>query len=225
MNIENLSFTTEYNVASCLGDVDVNRFCQEINGNLIARNYEDETEQTIIGKLTGFKILLDEGVNNDWNAYDIFDAQRTIFSIAEIIYDFETDSWNKKIEKFYDNNIVENDLLILDRIEILPAYKGFGIGKRWIKDFYMNFSQEVSLFVLKAFPLQLEADAALGQNMEWREKMNYSNDEQNEKKANAKLLNYYKSIGFQLIPKLSKDILFINPCLSNKKLDKIVFDL
>jgi hypothetical protein len=48
--------------------------------------------------------------------------------------------------------------------------------------------------------------------------------EMDPKKAFDKLAAFYKSIGFQTIRGISKEIMLINPLLRNKKFDAIELD-
>ncbi|GEN69615.1 hypothetical protein [Chryseobacterium rhizosphaerae] len=126
------------------------------------------------------------------------------------------EDWNETIIEKFQHEIYENDLLILSRIEILPEYRGVGIGHKWIKDFYVNFIQGCGLMALKVFPLQCESDHTLGRDKDWCDEMGYDKMEKGND-AFESLLQFYLKIGFQIFSDISKTIIFINPLLRNEK--------
>lgn len=99
-------------------------------------------------------------------------------------------------EIFYES--FNSNLLNIDRIEILPEFRGSGYGKKVIKDIILRFNSSFGLAIIKAFPLQLEAEIG---NDEWREKMQYSEIEFDSTKAMKSLYRFYKSMGLKQISK------------------------
>ncbi|UWX60371.1 hypothetical protein N0B40_18470 [Chryseobacterium oranimense] len=223
LDLENNCFLIEYKIFSNLGDKGSYRFSQTIYGELSVSDEMGNNKKTI-GKLTGEKLLLNEARNHNWDSQSIFDNEAHTLEIGEAIYDFDYEDWHDNIKNKFDEEIYENDLLILSRIEILPKYQGKGIGQKWIKDFYINFIQGCGLMALKVFPLQCESDYTLGRDQNWCDEMKYSNMEKGGD-AFESLLKFYLKIGFQIFPEISKKIVFINPFLRNEKFEQIKFDL
>jgi GNAT superfamily N-acetyltransferase len=212
-----------YNIESCLGNIDFMRYRQKITGRIIEVNeYGEEINQ--IGKIVGDKLLLSLAINDGISRFDIFDVEAHLMQIGEIVYDFDCMDWHSSIYNFYGGEILNQDLLILNRIEILPPYRKNGIGKYVIKDFYSNFIQGAALFALKCFPIQHEAGVMENKD-EWNNLMGYDKMERNFKKAFNRLSNYYKKIGFDNVPELeSNEIMFINPVFKNKNFKKIILN-
>jgi GNAT superfamily N-acetyltransferase len=221
---EDYEFKIEYNIESALGDLGETRFCQNIHGKLLANLSYDGTNESLVGKLFGRKLLLDDALNADFDFYGIFDNYSSTFDIGEVIFDFESGDYKKILLEHYENTVSHLNLLILERIEILPDFRKNEIGKKFLKDFYNNFHQGCDLVVLKVFPIQLEFDSPLGRDEFWHKKMEYNNLEKDEELAKYKLLNFYTKMGFEFIPELSDDLVFICPPLKNEKLDAINMD-
>lgn len=212
-----------YNIESCLGDLDFMRYRQKIIGRIIEVD-ECGKEINQVGKIVGDKLLLGMAINDGKSLFNIFDVEAHLMQIGEFVYDFDSRDWDDSIYDFYNNQVEYNDLLILSRIEILPMYRKNGIGKYVIKDFYNNFIQGASLFVLKCFPIQHEC-GLLDEKNEWNNSMEYDRMETKFKLAFNKLSGYYKKIGFELIPKLNNnEIMFINPIIRNKNFEKIILN-
>lgn len=220
-DLENINLSTEYRIASYLGDQDSYRFLQTIEGELKISDDMGNCIKTI-GKLIGKKLLLSEAINYNLDIESIFDNESHTFEIGELIYNFADQDWSENIRDKYDDQIQENNLLILSRIEILPEYQKQGIGKKWIKDFYLNFIQGCGLMVLKVFPLQYESNHTLGRDKNWCDEMGYEKMNKNEDSFES-LLQFYLKVGFEVFPDISKKYVFINPILRNKKFEKIEF--
>lgn len=218
----NFFYRTTYHILSYLESAENQRFAQEIIGEIIQWNEEQQSE-TIIGRIKAYKLLLGLAAENGWDALSIFDAEQLTLNIGEDIYDFQTDTWDQNILKFYDYDLDGSDVLIGARIEILPAYRGQGISKKAIRDLYNNFISGCALFVIKCFPLQSEA-LIEPRSEPFAVSMCYDQMERDHKKAFGKLSAFYKSVGFQTIPKLNKDIMLINPLKQNKKFEAIELD-
>jgi GNAT superfamily N-acetyltransferase len=211
-----------YKIFSSLEYTENNRYVQDITGEITRLN-EDQQTYTVIGHLSAYKILLGVAEEAGWDAFSIFDVYHYTLEIGEQVYDLQKDTWDDKILKYYDDNVFGSDLLIGSQIEILPAYRGQGIGPKAIKDLYNNFIQGCALFAIKCFPLQSEA--LLDERSEpFAVSMCYDKMEKDYRKAFRRLSKFYKSIGFENIPGLPKEIMLINPWLGNKKFEAIELD-
>lgn len=215
-------FAINYKIHSSLGCIENSRYNQEIIGEI---NYIDEDSNIIekAGEITANKLLLGVGIDNGWDAHSIFDNEGHLFEIGESIYDFSENDWQESINEYYHYDIHGLDVLILSRIEILPKYRSNSIAKYAIKDLYNNFSSNAGLFVLKCFPIQFEA-GILEKRNEWQMAMDYDKMEKDIEKATYKLLAFYKQLGFELIPAVGDELMFINTAVKNKKFDEILLE-
>ena len=124
--------------------------------------------------------------------------------------------WQEKIDESFNSNI-----LYLDRIEILPEYRGKGYGKLITKDILLRLNSSYGIAILKAFPLQLEVSHpnSSKQDSEWNTKMNFKQMEQDSNIAKKQLYNFYKKMGFKRYKR--SEYFYLNPAFPNPKLDKI----
>ena len=52
---------------------------------------------------------------------------------------------------------ISRNLLVIDRLEVLPEYRGCGLARVMLEDAIRLFSRRIDIVALKAFPLQFEA--------------------------------------------------------------------
>jgi hypothetical protein len=89
------------------------------------------------------------------------------------------------------------DVLILDRIEVLAAYRKHRIGLAAACSFIDTFGGDTDgLVVGTPHPLQFSTDT-LAANKEWAQKMQYENFSRNKKLATTKLQNHWAKLGMK----------------------------
>lgn len=187
---------SEYAVLSHLGEIEGNRFCQPIFGKLFLTNEQGDREKEI-GSLTAFKILLGNAMDARISAFDIFDMEGDRFDLGETIFaDFSKYELHPAIVKHFEDDFNWPDILVLESIEIDADYRGSNLGKYLVKDFCNNFKSGVQLVI---------AD--------------FRNCPDNER-----LIFYFKRIGFDSIPAVSKTLMFLNPAFNNPGMDEIILD-
>jgi hypothetical protein len=211
-----------YIIESGYGILANGRYCQRIDAQILETD-DFGNPQTIIGGLTAYKLLFDIARNNDLDLLEIADYDANAMIVAEHLYKTDEPDWKEEVEKAF-TDLAEASCLILSRIEILPAYRGLGIGLKAIKDLYNNFIQGCSLFALKCFPPQCDPENGITSNY-LRIMMNYGAFESDCDKAIKKLKKYFENLGFESIPGLEdEDIMAICPLLKNKKFDAILLE-
>jgi len=219
-NIEflDLTYSFESGIGAASAERYLNEYTIEINGDGFDNN-GNEIKPVLIGKAKVTLVLLSLAINNGFSYYQIFDTSEELLELGNVVFDLEQEQYNEVVEH-YHYDALNSNLLFIDRIEILPAYRNAGWGKKVIKDILCRFSGCYGLMVLKSFPLQLKADR--DNTDDWNMQMEFDKLEQNEKVAITKLNSFYKSIGF--VKLLEDDYFFYNSELKNSKLDKIKID-
>lgn len=219
--MEEFYYRIDYKFTSPLGYLEGSRYVTTISGDIIQED-EDGENVAIAGRITLHIVLVSLAQDNNYDLYEIFDEDAPLFEIGQAIFDFQYGEIKDKIRDYYNGEIVNSDIFVIERIEILPPYRGNNLGKKLLKDIYNRFSGACGLFVLKSFPLQFEMGVT--ENSEWNKQMKLDAFEKNGKKAVQKLKCFYKSCGFETIPGISSDLMFVNPLMGNSKMDKIEFE-
>ena len=215
----------QYSIESAFIASGVARYKQHINGVIYYSPAMSEPDYVVeIGKISAEKLLLGQAAENGYPGKAVFDTDALVMETGEAIYDFENDDFFEAVQDQFEISFM--DLLIISRLEILPAYRGHDIGKYAIKDLYNNFIGGCGLMTLKCFPLQLEGGILESDptSPKWNKYMQYDTMEPDEEKSIYKLLAYYTGMGFKYVPELSESLLFLTPAIINHTFDKIKLD-
>lgn len=210
---------TEYTFSSGTGQLEAERYINDYSIDIFGE-YDDEEAgegSVLIGKAKVSLFLLDLAVETGYSLYEIFDSTREGSDLGNGVYDWKRGTFIGNVQEIIDASNTSN-ILFIDRIEIMPPYRNNGFGKKVIKDIIWRFYGCCGMAILKAFPLQLESENALGLDKEWRVRMAYDKMEQHESKAYRSLEKFYKSIGFT---PLHDHYLYIDTIYSNPKFDAI----
>ncbi len=211
-----------YTIHSSLESMYESRFLQKITGNIVEVD-ESGHQIEVVGQIIANKVLLAEARKDEWQGGSIFWADDTVGEIGSWIFDCEQEIWTSPITDYYHDNLSGEAILILSHIEILPGYRGKGIGKLAIKDLYNNFIQGAALFVLKCAPVESEPSAKVNTNKP-PAIMKYHGREQGYSKSFIKLHAYFKSIGFETIPLFDDEIMVMNPLVLKGSFNAIRLD-
>lgn len=171
-----------------------------INGTILT--LDENGEDQIVGKVELIYCDLELGINNECSPFDIMDLHsETTLDCYHILFDETTEKLKSIISKklsIENIPIFNPNILIIDRIEILPEYRGHNLTLSILKQSLTIFSNKTFVTILKSFPLQLEPLNSSKDN-KWTKQMSLSSFNLKEQLAKEKLMNYYKSLGFQQI--------------------------
>ncbi|NOQ68760.1 MAG: hypothetical protein GQ573_01400 [Gammaproteobacteria bacterium] len=182
----------EYKIHSTIMG-DPSDWISEINGKVYL--YDDDDNQELVAKCRHFSIDIE---NSGDNADYILDIQSELVPFISL-YDPDTSSFTDDVLSILGDDIWSSNLLTIDRIEILPHYRGNGLTKLIINDAINLFSPRTDVIALKAFPLQLEFKSSDHEESKWEKLMKLNNLDANTETATKTLIKYYKSLGFTSI--------------------------
>jgi len=203
-----------YSFSSGLGCYEHSRFVTNVTLEIVLTDDYGKKEEKI-GQVDFLIINIDEARQSPFSLHDILDAHSEYLARhAFEIFDPDEDDFTNKVSKHYQDFLGRNFCLI-EKISILPKYRGFNIGAKAIRDIVFHYSASCGLFVLQPFPLQFE----LFEDGRY-DNLGLSSFEQNSTNARKKLTQYYKCIGFESVKGI-KDLLFYNPAYKNEAMDGV----
>lgn len=220
INMKELFLNFKYTFGSETGDVEGFRYIQNVFVDIYATDVEaDDEEEVLIGKLKLKTILMTQAIDDRYDLAEILDTDPDLFVISDKVFDGETEEPNSILQEEYPECMLNLNICVLDRIVLLPEYRGYGISKRVVKDVLFQFRTSCGMFVIQPFPLQFEGENCIGVDP-WEDRSWYKDLEKNEKKAMKKLEAYCQSIGFKKIKGID-GLLFHCSFYRNLELEKV----
>lgn len=143
----------EYNQSLLVDDREPNSFHKYIEGAI--RLSSSEGVKVRVGSFSIIIIDVEAAVNAKEDLFDVFDcSSRTIdyFDLYASDFDFAPNV----IEALGGEDRWTPNMLILERLEILPKYRRRGYGLRVLRWLQFHFSTGCGLVAMKPFPLQFE---------------------------------------------------------------------
>ena len=161
---------------------------------------EDSGREVQIGEMKIQYLNLSE---TEDSYYDIFDSDNTLFEIYTELFQENSDELkNEIIEKF--QNPMFNNFLFFDNIQIYPDFRGQNAGLKAMHLIIDKIGRECSYVILKAVPLQFEIEKY---GEKWETMMAIENFEQEQPKAQKKLIAHYAKLGLKQIKSTSHMLL------------------
>ena len=170
-------------------------YVYEYRGDLV--DVGESSERTLVGRFGFFYMDLDRATNNGMPWFDVFDTHASTISYYEAFYDVRTGHYSRRITNLLGCEPINSNALILDRLEILPKYRGKKLGLRVLRPMIERFSSGPGVVALKPFPLQLEGGGERNESDEWRKNLRLAEFSSNAKSSTRELMQYYATLGFE----------------------------
>jgi hypothetical protein len=151
--------------------------------------------ERLIGKVRLFYLDLAALFDANDNLHDLFDCCPETAPFYSVLIDHETGDFKPNLEEVLGEYICDMNILIIDRLEILPEFRGKKIGLASLIWCLRQYARQCGVVALKCFPLQFEC-ADIG-DPGWRQDMQYGKLSRDTKRSLAKLKKYYGSLGFK----------------------------
>jgi GNAT superfamily N-acetyltransferase len=173
---------------------DPHDFVYETSGDLFKINEFESRE--FIGKFRVYYVDVERAMNQREPIYDVFDSHSAeVEEYYEPIFDSEGYGFNENLLEIVSHEVSGYNLLILDRLEILPQYRRKKLGLTLLHHMIERFSAGASIVAMKPFPLQFEPGRDEDKK-KWRDKMRLDQFPKDENIAREKLSTYYRKLGF-----------------------------
>lgn len=94
------------------------------------------------------------------------------------------------------DDVFNQNLLIIDRVEILPRYRGHDYGLQAMHLMLGHLALGCRLAAIKPYPLQFEGDNPLGEPRTWRRRLQLEKLPTHQATATRRLRQHYARLGF-----------------------------
>lgn len=186
-NIFSLSFD-ELICTVCSGEPD--DYLSTFKGSIICLG-DDEESEVMAGSFHITLIDIDAAWEDGYSLHDVFDATESVKRFSALL-DLDNGNYVDGIDEAIssDGYIPDLNLLLIERISIIPRFRGIGLGADVINALVRKFRHGIGLVALRVFPLQYELNSDASMNT-------FTLDETDSTK---KLIAYYNQLGFIVVP-------------------------
>ena len=169
-------------------------FMYEVCGKILCGSIEDEKDR-IAGRFRVYYADFESADNHGVSAFEVLDTHQHTCEYAEAILGSNEAPFSARLQKLLADEIWNFNLLILDRVEILPKYRGGGIGLLVLISLIERFGAGAGVVGTKPFPLQLEPKQSRDSSA-WAKRLRLEDLPGDAKMATEKLKQYYEKLGF-----------------------------
>jgi len=173
-------------------------YATKIFGSILHADSEDDDDGTLCGHIRVCHLRCMEMIVNDeldprkWARME----SEELAEIAKFVYR-AGGGWTQHIEDMF-GDIAQKDMLVISEIELHPEFRGLGIGLQAVTRTIELFGGACGLAALCPWPTELED----------------RKDEQEARRAHAKLAKYSERIGFR---QLSDKDVWVRPLVGGVK--------
>lgn len=149
------------------------------------------------GRFTVYYVDVCAALNAGADVYDVFDVHATTLDFFDVIFNPATLQLQNRLVDLFDGEEVWGNVLIIDRLEILPRYRGMNLGLVVMRRLIERFGAGCAIVAIKPFPLQFES---VGDGIDsWREKLKLSKLNADSESATLRLCHHYEELGFRAL--------------------------
>ena len=171
--------------------------------------YENEHEWkqergTVAGRFDASYIYVDNSLVDGVKLYDVMDTcSAETAEIYETLFNPHTAEIREDVKEIL-GDVTFRNILVVNRVEILPAYRGMGLGLATIWNIIQRHSAGCGIVALKAFPFQFRPGGWSGrlcdlEESDWNRKMGYDPYSYTMEFAHEKLIFHLMKLGFNRI--------------------------
>lgn len=195
-----LSLALRCEQSMLVDDEEPSRYVKTISGTIKVLG-DDGDGETDAGTFRVFIVDAESAINDHEPVFDVFDTFSATAAYFEL-YTPNMDFKPKVVRALGGDDRWGPGMLILDRLEILPAYRGQAIGLRVLRWLCLQFSMGCGIIAMKPFPLQFEGGVpAKNKQKDSFQTLRLDTFSSNLSVATKKLRRYYGRLGFVSVPR------------------------
>jgi GNAT superfamily N-acetyltransferase len=156
-------------------------------------------QETVVGRFDASYLNIGNALVARVKIYDVLDASSEIREIYATLFNPDTERLREDVEKLLGGVTLRN-ILVVNRVEILPAYRGMGLGLAMMWHLIQRHSAGCGIVALKAFPVQFRAGHLSDpERSDWNRQMGYDPYTYTVEFAHERVIFHLKKLGFEPI--------------------------
>ena len=194
-------YEVDFRAKKCLGQVELyDEYVLEINGTITVTEITPELiekDPQCLGHISARLIQMGRALNDGTNIFELYDSFDQYFhDIYGELFDPENGEFTETLRRQFKDIGTDSNILLIDEVEILPAYRGKRIGLATVHRVIDVLGAWDCLVILPIYPPQFYEHR---DNLKWKNHMRVDTFVKNEQAARAKLEEYWSLLGFELI--------------------------
>ncbi|WP_266170747.1 hypothetical protein [Dyella subtropica] len=155
----------------------------------------------VVGRARAYVVPIEQARDHGHQALDFLDVDGDVWPYHVLLSRREAGAFSAAVNRILGTDEVFNqNLLIIDRVDILPRYRGHDYGLQAMHLMLTHLSLGCRLAAIKPYPLQLEVPGAMGVDRSWHQRLQLERFTLTPSQAMRKLRSHYACLGFAPVP-------------------------
>jgi GNAT superfamily N-acetyltransferase len=185
---ESITFRVDFEVSLSQHEGDPSDFITVYHGDIIGM-MDDDSEREI-GKVVVYLVERGRVLNEEISLFEVMDClDGDSCDCFANLFDQESEQLKPAVERLLsENRAFQNDMMLIERLELKPEYRGQGLGKEIASRVIQKFGENCSVITCVPVPLQF---TWLG----LREK-----EPKGKRLAQQRVRKFWEGVGFVRLP-------------------------
>lgn len=171
-------------------------FIRPIEGRILSINL-DNGGRRLVGKFEVYYLDLELAWQHNMSTYEVFDAMPSTVKFYDGLFDFDDEqSFNPNLVDLFGHESTSCNVLIMNRLEILPEFRGKASGLLVIKTLLQRLGIGAAFACMHVVPLQSTTMPERAKS-EWYRSLMLERFDPNLDIATTKLVRYFEKLGFR----------------------------
>ncbi|MFP3940907.1 MAG: hypothetical protein ACLF0P_11420, partial [Thermoanaerobaculia bacterium] len=145
-------------------------FLYEYTGDVVL--VDDYDREMVVGRHRAYYVDLEAAYSAGFTSrHEIFDTEGATEEYYSALFEPGVPGFRIEVERLFGCEIVDLNVLILDRLELLPEVRGRGLGLAIMRRRIERFGAGCGIVGIKPFPLQCEPRDLDSPDRGWRAKL------------------------------------------------------
>ena len=199
-------------------DLEPMSFVHSVTGEILCSPTDEDEDEVVVGRLGVAYINMADAMENGYDPHVFLDFDA---SIAELTLFYKSDGeFSKRVQRFA-RDVFSQNLLVIDRLEILPSYRKQKLGLQCIHRCIQLFAQNQELVTLRCLPLQFRLSESARRD-EWITQLRLDEFDARRDVCQGKLEKYFQQLGFKKVPRAN--FMVLNPALRQPGPEELGFN-
>jgi hypothetical protein len=151
----------------------------------------------VVGRARAYVVPIDQARDHGHHALDFLDVNGDVWPYNVLLSHREAGSFSSAVNRALGiDDVYSQNLLIIDRVEILPRFRGRDYGLQAMHLILTHLSLGCRLAAIKPYPLQFEVDGAMGVDRTWHQRLQLDRFALAQSQATHKLRSHYARLEF-----------------------------